>query len=170
MTPAPPDLKRTLEEMRASAALRGARKGFGGAIEAAILGLLGVLLAMLEDFRAGRLPPITAPAAMTGTEFHPAQVPVIPAQSPDQARGGIQCVRQRLAEPALYARTHPQPVPVIPAQAGIHVWTARWAQGARTEKSRRFGASAVMCPALSVRHLAAGPDGFRERALNSAAA
>jgi hypothetical protein len=64
MTPAPAtqtDLKSTLEEMRASVAARGARKGFAvragltGAIEEAFLRLLTVLLAILEDFRAGRL-------------------------------------------------------------------------------------------------------------------
>ena len=64
MTATPPaqtDLKGTLEEMRASVAARGARKGLAaraglkGAIEEAFLGLLSVLLAVLEDFRAGRL-------------------------------------------------------------------------------------------------------------------
>ena len=49
------DLKDTLEEMRASVAARGARKGIRGAIQEAILGFLETLLALLAEFRAGRL-------------------------------------------------------------------------------------------------------------------
>jgi len=54
--PAPAtDLKKTLEEMRASVAATGAGKGLYGAIQRAILGLLEALLGLLESFRAGRL-------------------------------------------------------------------------------------------------------------------
>jgi hypothetical protein len=53
------DLKDTLEEMRASVA---ARKGLAGAMEKAILSLLELLLALLADFRAGKLTP-PAPAS-----------------------------------------------------------------------------------------------------------
>jgi hypothetical protein len=56
------DLKDTLEELRASVAARGARKGLRGTIQEAILGFLETLLALLQDFRAGKLVP-AAPGA-----------------------------------------------------------------------------------------------------------
>ena len=60
--PTPTDLKSALVELRASVAVEGTHKGLAGAIQEAILNILGMLLAMLEDFRAGRFVPI-APVA-----------------------------------------------------------------------------------------------------------
>ena len=60
--PTHPDLKDTLEEVRASVAACGARKGIRGAIQQAILGFLEAFLALLADFRAGKLAPV-APVA-----------------------------------------------------------------------------------------------------------
>ena len=63
MTAAPPatDIKDTLEGMRASAAARGRRTGLRASIDDMILRILGMLLAMLADFRAGRLATPAAP-------------------------------------------------------------------------------------------------------------
>src|SRR5262249_33652433 len=49
------DLKTALEEWRASVAGDRARKGLAGKIQTAILSFLETLLAILLDFRAGRL-------------------------------------------------------------------------------------------------------------------
>ncbi len=53
--PAPTDLQSALEEMRVSVAGAGMPKGLAGILQEAFLKILGLLVALLMDFRSGRL-------------------------------------------------------------------------------------------------------------------
>jgi hypothetical protein len=65
MTDAAPthtDLKSTLEDLRASVDAEGTSKGLAGMMQNAFLKLLEVVMAMLMDFRAGKLAPLVTMA------------------------------------------------------------------------------------------------------------
>ncbi len=121
--PAPADLKSTLEEMRASVAAQGMRKGLAahaglaGAIQEAILGLLSVLLAMLADFRDGRLAPL-APVAEEGAVACPSPR-LWSASRPKPTRG----------------QGEKTPTPAFPRCAGEGACAAGSAEGAAIGKT-----------------------------------
>jgi hypothetical protein len=64
--PTATDLKSTLEELRASVAAEGTQKGVAGLVQEACLKMLAVLVALLLDFRAGRLAPLVVVAEEAG--------------------------------------------------------------------------------------------------------
>ena len=89
----PPDLGRRLEEVRTAIAAEGARKGLAGTVQGAILRLLEVLLAILADFRAGRLAAVAPGAAATDAD------PARRGGGPPSASGG--CADWRAAGGAM---------------------------------------------------------------------
>jgi hypothetical protein len=92
----PTDLKDRLEEVRASVAVQETRKGVMGAIDDVILRLVTMLLAMLADFRAGRLAPLAAVAEAVGdgAETTP-QPPASRAPPPGSSPGASLCSPSR---------------------------------------------------------------------------
>ena len=88
-TPSPPsDLGNTLEEMRAAIAAEGARKGLAGAVTAAILRLLEVLVALLAEFRAGTL---VAAVPDRGARAEAAEACADPGEEGWAAHAGVLC-------------------------------------------------------------------------------
>ena len=109
------DLKSTLEELRASVAAEGMRRGLAGKIQEAILRILSLLLTIVEDFRAGRLAPI-APAAERAADGAGAAAPRRAGERarsgacPSSSRIGSHFSRQE-QEPVAVSRVEPEGKP-----------------------------------------------------------
>ena len=82
---APTDLSSTLEGIRAAIAAEGAGNGLAGKLQAAILRLLEVLVALLADFRAGRLSGLAVESG--AADAAPGPRAVAPDRSSAPARG-----------------------------------------------------------------------------------
>jgi hypothetical protein len=165
--PAPADLKDTLEEMRASAAEAGTRKGLAGAVQQAFAKLLEVLLAMLLDFRAGLLAPLAPVAERAGdgaaADSSPRPTGSIPWSSlcsPSKGEGGFHAGGAEAAAvmetgeavgQAAHAPTSPDP-----SAPGRHC--AR-AMGARTEgRGERSGGAVPLFRGVAFDARNAGAD------------
>jgi hypothetical protein len=166
---APPstDLKTALEEMRKSVAARGVRRGLAGKIQEAILGILSVLMAILEDFRAGRLAPLApvAEAAAGDADACPSPRPAgsCPVATPhSSARGegevrartgsvGADFVNENTPTPTAAHRVERGVKPLFPRVAGEEVTgfgeeTDRAPESARPEAGRLSSRRACALP------------------------
>jgi hypothetical protein len=116
-SPPPTDLRNTLEELRASVAARGARRGLAGMLQEAILGFLECLMALLVDFRAGKLVPLT-PAVEAGARSRREEA------SPDGATPGYAELSREVDQQANSmggAVDYPSP-----SRAGPHFCEQKW--------------------------------------------
>jgi hypothetical protein len=134
-------LSNTLEEMRASVAAEGVRKGLAGALQAAILSFLEALMALLAEFRAGRLagtspsfasarpPQPSAPKAgdvppiercraphREGAIRNAGSTPCAPSAMSDEASGSAHRAMDSAPLAALRDASRPKP-PLRPARA-----------------------------------------------------
>ncbi len=91
--PLPTDrLKNSLEEVRASVAEQETDNRLAALLQEAVLRLLGMLMAMIEDFRAGKLvPPAPNPQGANDSDVSAASytpAPALPRSAGEEAKGG----------------------------------------------------------------------------------
>ncbi len=142
--PAPTDLRNTLEEMRASVAARGARMGLAGVVQDALLKICEILIALLMDFRAGKLVPVAAVAGAEGAV-------TCPAPPPGGLKSGSRLPQEEgdaVSDSGLEA--HPSPGPSLKGRGTLlSERDADWRADGAGERTTGAGVSALAYPSPS---------------------